>query len=78
MEIHDRPGVRLRLKVRLLKAEVVETLLHGCMTWSPNKPDCDRLRRVHHSKIKNFKMPNITGMTRATTEVYRFLTKMVC
>ena len=51
MEIYDRPGVRLRLKVRLLKAEVVETLLHGCMTWSPNKPDHDRLRRVHHSML---------------------------
>ena len=32
MEIHDRPGVRLRLKVRLLKAEVGETLVYGCMT----------------------------------------------
>ena len=49
--IYDRPGVRLRLKVRLLKAEVVETLLYGCMTWSPNKPDDDRLRRVHHSML---------------------------
>ena len=38
MEIYDRPGVGLRLKVRLLKAEVIETLLYGCMTWSPNKP----------------------------------------
>ena len=37
MEIYDRPGVRLRLKVQLLKAEVVKTLLrviYGCMTWS--------------------------------------------
>ena len=50
MEINDRPGVRLRLKVRLLKAEVVETLL-CCMTWSPNKPDYDRLRRVHYSML---------------------------
>ena len=49
MEIYDRPDVRLRLKVRLLKAEVVETLLHGCMTWSPKKPNYDRLRQVHHS-----------------------------
>ena len=48
VELYDRPGVRLRLKVRLLNAEVVETLLYGCMTWSPNKPDYDRLRRVHH------------------------------
>ena len=51
MEIYDRPGVRLRLKVRLLKAEVIETLLYGCMAWSPNKPDYDRLRRVHHSML---------------------------
>ena len=29
MEIYDRPGVRLRLEVRLLKAEVVKTLLYG-------------------------------------------------
>ena len=51
MEIYDRPGVCLRLKVRLLKAEVVETLLYGCMTWSPKKPDYDRLRRVHRSML---------------------------
>ena len=51
MKIYDRPGVRLRLKMRLLKAEVVETLLYGCMTWSPNKPEYDRPRRVHHSML---------------------------
>ena len=51
MEIYDRPGVRLRLKVRSLKNEVVETLLYGCMTWSPKKPDYDRLRRVHRSML---------------------------
>ena len=49
MDIYDRPGVRLWLKVRLLKAEVIQTLLYGCMTWIPKKPDYDRLRRVHHS-----------------------------
>ena len=48
MELYDCPGVRLQLKVRLLKAEVIETLPYGCMTWSPNKPNYDRLRRVHH------------------------------
>ena len=51
MEIYDRPCVRLRLKVRLLKAEVVETLLYGCMTWSPKKPDYDRLRQAHRSML---------------------------
>ena len=51
MEIYDRPGVRLRLKVRLLKAGVVETLIYSCMTWSPKKPDYDRLRQIHHSML---------------------------
>ena len=51
MEIYDRPSVRLRLKLRLLKADVIETLLYDCMTWSPNKSDYDRLRRVHHSML---------------------------
>ena len=53
-ETYDRPSVRLRLEVRLLKAEVIEaevieTLLYGCMTWIPNKPDYDTQRQVHHS-----------------------------
>ena len=40
MEIYDHPGVRLRSKVRLRKAEVIETLLlYGFIGWSPNKPD---------------------------------------
>jgi len=51
MEIYDRPSVRLRLKVRMLKAEVLETLLYGCVTWSPSKADYDRLRKVHHQML---------------------------
>ena len=43
--------MRLRLKVWLLKSEVFESLLYGCMTWSPKKPDYDRLRRVHRSML---------------------------
>ena len=39
------------MKVRLLEAKVVETLLYGCMTCSPIKPGYDRLRRVHHSML---------------------------
>ena len=51
MEAYDRAGERSRLKVRMLKDEVVETLLYGCVTWSSNKPDYDRLRQVHHSML---------------------------
>ena len=32
VKTYDRPGVSLRWKVRLLKAEVIETLIYGCVT----------------------------------------------
>ena len=48
MEMYDRPSVCLRLKVQMLNAEEMETLLYGCVTWSPSKADYDRLRKVHH------------------------------
>ena len=47
MDIYDRPSVRLCLKVRMLKTEVLETLLYGCITWSPSKADYDKIRKVH-------------------------------
>ena len=43
--------MRLRLKVRMLKAEVLETLLYGCVTWSPSKADYGRLRKTHHQML---------------------------
>lgn len=49
--VYDRPGVRIQLKVRMLKAEVIATLLDGCMTRSPKKHDYNRLRHVHHSTL---------------------------
>ena len=51
MEIYDRPSVRLRLKVRMLNAEVLEPLLYGCVTWSPSKADYDRPRHIHYQML---------------------------
>ena len=51
MEIYDRPSVSLRLKVGMLEAEVLETLLYGCVTWSPSKTDYGRLRKAHHQML---------------------------
>ena len=51
MEIYDRPSVRLRLKVRMPTAEVLETLLYGCATWSPSKADYGTLRKAHHQML---------------------------
>ena len=36
------------MKVLMLKPEVMETLLYGCVTWRSSKADHDRLRKVHH------------------------------
>ena len=36
------------LKLRMLKAEVVETLLYGCETWTLGKEHFDELRTAHH------------------------------
>ena len=51
IEIYDRPSVRLPLKVRMLTAEVLETLLYGCVTWTPSKADYGRLRKAHHQML---------------------------
>ena len=48
LELYDRPSAPLELKVRMLKAEVLETMLYGCVTRSPRAYHYDTLRRAHH------------------------------
>ena len=47
-ELFDRPRALWRLKVRLLRAEAMEALLYGCMTWTPRRDHYRLLRRTHH------------------------------
>ena len=47
-ELYDRPSAPLELKIRMLRAEVLETMLCGCVTWSPRACHYDTLRRAHH------------------------------
>ena len=35
LELYDRSSAPLELNLRMLRAEVLETLLYGCVTWSP-------------------------------------------
>ena len=49
LELYDRPSAPIELKTRMLKAEVLETMLYGCVTYSPRACHCDTLRRAHHS-----------------------------
>ena len=48
LELYDRPSAPLELKIRMLRAEVLETMLYGCVTWSPRACPYDTLRRTHH------------------------------
>ena len=48
LELYDRPSAPLVLKIRMLRAEVFETMLYGCVTWSPRACHYDTLRRAHH------------------------------
>ena len=47
LELYDRPSAPLELKLRMLRAEVRETMLYGCFTWSPRACHYDTLRRAH-------------------------------
>ena len=48
LELYDRPSAPLELKIRMLRAEVLETMLYGCVTWSPRACHFGTLRRPHH------------------------------
>ena len=48
LELYDRPSAHLELKIRMLSADVLKTILYGCATWSPRAYHHDTLRRAHH------------------------------
>ena len=46
LELCDQPSDPLELKTRMLRAEVLEIMLHGCVTWSPRACHDDTLHRA--------------------------------
>ena len=48
LELYDRPSALFELKIRMLRAEVLETIMYGCVTWSPCACHYDTLHRAHH------------------------------
>ena len=48
LELYDRSCAPLELEIQMLRPEVLETMLYGCITWSPRACPCDTLRRAHH------------------------------
>ena len=47
-EMYDRTTVPLSVKVGMQKAEIMETLLYGCVTWTLSAQQFARLRSAHH------------------------------
>ena len=47
-ELYDMEAAPFTLKLRMLKAEVMETLLYGCVTWTLGKEHFAELRTAHH------------------------------
>ena len=47
-ELYDMEAAPFALNLRMLKAEVVETLLYGCVTWTLGKEHFAELRTAHH------------------------------
>ena len=47
LSLHDQSTAPLRLKVRKLKAEVMETM-YGCVTWNTTVAHLAILRTAHH------------------------------
>ena len=51
-ELYDRPTASLLpLKARMVRSEVVEALLYGCVTWTPLKCHYAKLRTTHHRML---------------------------
>ena len=51
LELYGRAGALLELKIRMLRPEVLETMLYGCVTWSPRACHYDTLRRAHDRSL---------------------------
>ena len=45
LELYDRSSAPLELKIRMLRAEVLETMLYSCVTWSPRACHYDTTTR---------------------------------
>ena len=49
LELYHRPSAPLELRIRMLRAEVLKTMMQCCVTGSPRACHDDTLRRAHHS-----------------------------
>ena len=63
-QLYDRRNARLSLKIRLLKAGVMEATLYECATWTMRSQGFSSLRTAHHKvlmRIIGFRRKDRTG-----------------
>ena len=51
-ELYDMEDAPFTLKVRMLKAEVMETLLYGCVSSTLGQEHFAELRSAHHNRLQ--------------------------
>ena len=49
LELYARPSALLELEIRMPKAEVLETMMYGCVSWSPRAYHYETFRRTNYS-----------------------------
>lgn len=42
--LHSRPSASVEISVLMIKTEILEAMLYGCVMWSPN---ADRFNNLH-------------------------------
>lgn len=50
-ELYDLETAPFTVEVRMLKNKVVETLLHGCVTWTLGLENLSGVRKAHHKLL---------------------------
>ena len=66
--VYDSPYIAVADKVRFLKAEVLEVMLYGCVTWTLSPGDFDKLREAHRGML--LKCLNAYTSTRAAPDYH--------
>ena len=77
VQLYDRPTVPLDLKARMVKAEAVEALLYGSVTWTLRPEHYKKLRTEHHGFCyvsSGSKVDRGTTVSSRTGKPYRRLT----
>ena len=66
--VYDNPYIAVADKVRFPKAEVLEVMLYGCVTWTLSPGDFDKLREAHRGML--LRCLNAYTSTRAAPDYY--------